>query len=582
MPNPFLLSSVRSFRKGSERAALRRRKVLVPANPPSTDAIFMVLRRMRMPLIAVIVSFAIAVFGLTFVPGTDADGNLHYLTVFDAFYLMSYTALTIGYGETPYTFSIAQRMWITFCIYLTVVAWAYALGAMFSLLQDHAFRGALATQGFARQVRHIRQPFLIVAGSGQMGRAVASAMDALGRPCVVLDTDARALESLAALQLATEAPSLQADARDPNILGLAGLGSPHCSGVLALTDSDNVNMAIVAAVGLLRDDVPVIARSNHREVEQPMREFGAAAVINPYDRYGAYLLLRLQRPATFQLATWLIAPQGTPLPPRVEGLAEGRWLIAADGRFGSEIERDLREAGLDVALIDPEHGVPDTVGVAGFIAGTGDDYRNLALAAHARLVNPDVFLTVRQHSLRNEALLRAFAPDAVFVAAQLTTQEALARVITPAFWNFVEFVIQQDDAWCAAFIDTLVTRVGRGSPDSSRVEIDAVRAPAVLRRLAKGGEVLLGDLLRNPSDRDHPVAVLPVMLIRGDDTRYVPGEDTALEAGDVLICMGSEDGYDDLSENLFYDHALEYATTGRQVPVTWFFQRLTGRRLANA
>ena len=65
---------------------------------------------------------------------------------FDAFYFMSYTATTIGFGELPYPFTDAQRLWVTVSIYLTVIGWAYAIGSLLTLLQDRAFRQALALQ----------------------------------------------------------------------------------------------------------------------------------------------------------------------------------------------------------------------------------------------------------------------------------------------------------------------------------------------------------------------------------------------------------------------------------------------------
>jgi len=46
--------------------------------------------------------------------------------LFDAFYVMSYTATTIGFGEIPYPFSYAQRLWMTFSIYMTVIAGLHA------------------------------------------------------------------------------------------------------------------------------------------------------------------------------------------------------------------------------------------------------------------------------------------------------------------------------------------------------------------------------------------------------------------------------------------------------------------------
>ena len=55
-------------------------------------------------------------------------------------------------------------------------------------------------------------------------------------------------------------PGLAADARDPGHLVVAGLGHPCCEAVVALTDDEEANLAIVMAAALLRPEVPVIAR----------------------------------------------------------------------------------------------------------------------------------------------------------------------------------------------------------------------------------------------------------------------------------------------------------------------------------
>ena len=100
---------------------------------------------------------------------------------FDAFYVMSYTASTIGFGEIPYPFTYNQRMWVTISIYLTVVGWAYAIGSLLALVQERSFRNALALQHFSRKVRRLREPFLLIIGYGQTGELLARSLDALGR-----------------------------------------------------------------------------------------------------------------------------------------------------------------------------------------------------------------------------------------------------------------------------------------------------------------------------------------------------------------------------------------------------------------
>ena len=65
------------------------------------------------------------------IPGKDAAGNPHWMSVFDAFYFMAYTATTIGFGEIPHELTIAQRMWVTVVISVGVIGWAYAIGTLF-------------------------------------------------------------------------------------------------------------------------------------------------------------------------------------------------------------------------------------------------------------------------------------------------------------------------------------------------------------------------------------------------------------------------------------------------------------------
>ena len=67
------------------RSALRRARRAVPGVDASADVIFILMRRMRFPLVVLISIFAIDVFGLTLMPGTDPTGAPHHLSIFDAF-----------------------------------------------------------------------------------------------------------------------------------------------------------------------------------------------------------------------------------------------------------------------------------------------------------------------------------------------------------------------------------------------------------------------------------------------------------------------------------------------------------------
>lgn len=573
MPNPLHL-----FGFDRRVRARRRRAVPVPTALPRTDAVFLVMRRMRAPFLVVITTFSFCTAGLTFIPGTDGQGNPYRMTAFDAIYQMTMTVTTVGYTEAPYAFSYPQRMWVMMSIFLLVVSWAYALGVFFSLLQEPAFVDAVATQRFRRRVRRLREPFTIIAGYGLAGRTVGAELDERRRRFVVLDNQRSKVETVATEQFAADVPAVEGDCRQPAMLGVAGLDRPACAGVLALTDDDSANLAVVMAVSVLRPGVPVLARCSSHVFQDRMEQFGPEAVINPDDRFGNYLALEMLRPVTHQLLMWLMDNDENHLPAIRNGLGRGRWIVCADGAFGDLVTTDLREAGVEVDLTHPRDGAPRDSGITGFVSGTDDDIVNIALAEQVRLTNPEAHIVVRQKNAANKAVLAGLRVDHVYIATELVAREVLARTLTPVFWRFAELAVAQDEAWAIALRDRLVERLGRRTPDRDLLTLSMADAPGLVHWLSRGMPFTLGDLVRDPGDRSAELPVVPLLLARGDDILITPGSDVPVRVDDQVLLVGSGEGLGRLAEVLLYDDAVEYAATGRVVPTTWVWRTLTAAR----
>lgn len=565
------------FARQSHRHKPRvRHPVPIPDDAPSTDAIFIVIRRMRAPLVFIITVFAISVLGLTLIPGRDAAGHRAHLSPFEAFYFISYTASTIGFGEIV-PFTTTQRMWVTVCIFMTVVGWAYAIGTLLSLLQSASFQDAVAMQRFRTKVKHIREPFLIVCGYGQAGRQVCRQLDAAGRRFVVVDNHEGQIERVITDELQNEVPTLEADAGLPGVLGMAGLANRHCEGVLALTDDDTDNLGIVMATTVLRPGMRVIARCYDRRTEERMRDFGPEAVINPADRFGGYLVLALQRPDTYRLVSWLLDVDDTPLPPAYKPKTEGCWVVSAEGDFAEEVTADLKRAGMSVVAADPDAGHPDLYHASGFVAGMDNDTTNLALAEHAKVVRPDLFVAVRQQSDARASLVRALDIDSVFTPTELVAQESLARVITPLFWSFVEHALNQPNEFCERIIADLTRRCGDTGKEHALVDLSPHGAPALHRWLLQH-DLTVGQILASPEDRETHLPLVALVLVRGDEHIFAPDEATHVHPGDKLLIVGHRSGLSLLSSTQFSDAATEYVATGQQVPETWLWRRISKQR----
>ncbi|MFI6070189.1 potassium channel family protein [Actinoplanes sp. NPDC051343] len=541
---------------------------------------------MRAPLIVLIVIFSVSVLGMSLVPPG--------MGIFDAFYFMSYTATTIGYGELPGPFSGAQRMWVIASIYLTVVGWAYAIGSLLTLLQDRTFRQAIALRRFTRTVTRLREPFLLVAGYGQTGQLLGRALDALGRRLVVLDQSAERVDALDIDSYHADVPGLAGDATDPRTLDLAGLEHPCCEGVLALTDDDEANLVVAMTAALIRPELPVIARTVSPVIEQRMRAFGSPTVVNPFDRFGDRLRLALHAPASYQLLSWLVGGPGAELEEPGRTPAAGRWVVCGYGRFGRKFTEDLRADGLEVTIIDPaghedEPGVivgdasdPEVLGQArpeeavGFVAGTDNDTTNLSLIAAARARNPRLFLAARQNRPASAPLFAALDIDWVLVPAEVVAREIYAQLSSPLLWRFLQDMPARGDEWAAGLLDRLQAHCGSRLGSVWKATLTEAEAPA-LGPWLRGGDARLGDLVRSPRDRDRPVAAVPLMVLRGHQAILGPADDELVHDGDQVLFVGHPAARRALLETMTDRPVSEYVLYDRNVPGGWLWQRLTRR-----
>ncbi|MEB3030242.1 NAD-binding protein [[Mycobacterium] nativiensis] len=573
MPNPLQLFAFWTRRSIKPRP----RPIRVPTTDQTTEVIFLFMRRMRAPFIVVIANFSICTTGLMLMPGVDAQGNPYRLTVFDAFYQMTITLTTVGYSEVPHAFSYPQRMWLSLSIYLVVISWAFAIGVFFSVLNDTAFQDAIAAQRFRRQVRRMVEPFVIIAGYGQAGRAVGAELDEHGRRFVVIDKQESRIAAVVTEQLSSDVPAIEGDCAIPPLLGVAGLAHRDCEGVLALTDDDDANLAVVMAVALLRPEVPVFARCSDPTIQARIERFSPAGIINPGDRFGEYLALSIHRPINHQLLRWLMDNDEDQLPPLRRGLAAGRWVVCADPEFGDELVRDLSASGLTVDLADAADDDLDIADAIGFIAGTGSDTTNIAIAEQARLANPDVYLVVRQQTDTKKALLDALQIDSVYIATELVAREVLARTLTPVFWSFVEHTFGRDEAWATEVRDHLQACCGRRTPQRGVITLSPEQSPAIADWLRRGETLTLADLIRRPDDREVALPLAALVLLRDGVPTFMPAAETTLALGDQVLLVGKSDGLSQVREICHYPSTVEYLATGRDVPLTWVWAKLTAR-----
>ncbi|MGV8847646.1 potassium channel family protein, partial [Tessaracoccus sp.] len=342
-------------------------------------------------------------------------------------------------------------------------------------------------------------------------------------------------------------------------------------------------------------DVPVISRTITRATAERMQAFDTVTVVNPFDRFGDHLRLALNAASSYRLLVWLEAGPGAKVPELVRPPIDGHWVVCGYGRFGREVTADLREAGVEVVVLD-ETEQADAAGVVNgdasdpevlasarletavaLVAATDNDTYNVSILASAKRLNPDVFLAARQNRQTSAALFEAIEVNSLMVPNEVIAHEVYAQISTPLLWRFIQEMPGRGDGCAADLVERLLDHCGTRLPALWRTSLDPGEAPALMRWLAEGG-VTLGDLTRSPQDRDQQLKVVPLMLLRGDEAVVAPENSMVLAQGDQLLFAGRVVEQRDLQSALKDDSVAAYVVLNQRVASGWVWRALFGRR----
>ncbi len=562
------------------------------------NIVFLIMRRMRAPLLYLIGSYAISIVGLVLIPGQDAAGNPAPMGFFHAFYVVAYTATTIGFGEIPYPFTDLQRLWVILCIFITVGVWIYAAGTLIGLLQDPTFRQARAERRFRHRVGRLTEPFYLVCGYGQTGSVLVRELTDRHLRAVVIDCDPARIALLGLRSLREYVPALCDDAGIPANLDAAGLKHPLCAGVVALTNVNETNLKIAIAAKLMHPNIKVVCRADSHEVEANMASFGTDHIYDPFDIFALYMAIAIESPCLTLLLEWLSGRGGDTLKEPMYPPAEGRWVICGYGRFGKAMYRHLKGQGLSLVVIEetpertgmPEEGAIQGTGTqaatleqadirraSGLVAGTDNDATNLSIAMTALAMNPNLFLVARKNDLANRELFERVGARVVMHPSTVVAQGIRIRLALPLLSVFSTLARYRDDAWACELTSRVAALVEDRVPHAWQLEVDSESAYALLDAERRGLPVTLGDLLKDPWNRAETLPAIPLLLERAEQRELVPDLAQRVRPGDRVLFCGRAQARRRMDYALQNINTLRYVLTGEDLPEGWVWRQ--GSRL---
>ncbi len=536
----------------------------------NNSALWIVLHRMRTPLMVLIITYSVAIIGLLFIDGLDNHGNIYHMSIFDAFYVVTYTATTIGFGELPYEFTYAQRIWMSMTMYATVLGWFYSIGSLVALLQDKLLLAQIAEAKFRKQVNNINQHFLLILGYNYTTSEIIKKANAEGIRTIVIEKDINKINELLLENFTPTVPCLMADVYDPLALEKAGIHSKYCKAIVSLFSNDSLNLRIAITAKLLNPSVRLAVKSTTKAHDEDLKDLNVEIVENPFEIIAEQIEMAICNPYMLVLQRWFYGIGD--LDTKVITLPKGKYIVCGFGRMGKVLNQVLSKNGIDTVFIEPNkkelRGISaelrekiivgsadekDSLKEAGIkdaqviIASSDDDTMNLSMLASARKLNPDILTIARENDMADMSIFNNAKIDLVFIPARVLINKTTNALIAPYSNKFLTYMIQKSDPiYTKQLVDRMFNKLG-ANPITFGITLNVEKAFAVHQYLSQKDEHIPLDIFsRSREDRTKKNKIIPLILIRKSGNILLPSWDIRLQLNDKILFAA--DDYDTMSD----------------------------------
>ena len=557
-----------------------------------SNSAWIIIHRMRIPFLVIIFTFSISILGMTLIPGVDDKGHIYYMNFFDAFYFVSYMATTIGFGEAPYTFTYPQRLWVSFCIYLTVIGWFYGIGNIIALIQDKKLARELAIARFRSKVRKLTEPFIIVLGYNNVTKEIIKRLSDEGIRTVVVDKDEMKIEEIELENYIPEVPAISADTTRPQTLKLAGIHQKNCKAVVVLFEDDIKNAKIALMCKLLNKKIDIIVKSTTKENTEHLRNIGIRHIEDPFKIISDRFYFAISAPYIWLLEMWIF---GHILRIRKrEFLPKGKYIICGAGRMGKALAHALERAKIEYVFIDIKssdykkrkqsaiYGDAEDIKIllkAGIkeasciIAATKDDMINLTILSTAKKLNPAIYTIARENSLEDISVFKSARIDKIYILEQILAKYTYNFIAKPMANRFIRLIHQKDNWWAMNVVGKLSAQIGK-NPDVFEITLNEENAYALCNELKNGTPITLDILRRSRKDYRKKNRIIFLMYHYEDEykrtTSLMPSDSLSVEYGASLLVACDEEAKEDFLYIINNYYELHYALYGKEESVGIF------------
>ncbi|MBU1669169.1 NAD-binding protein [bacterium] len=549
----------------------------------SDNALWIILQRLRKPIIVIIVTYAISILGMVLIDGMDDQGNVYHLTFFDAFYFISYTASTIGFGETPYTFTYEQRLWVLICIYLTVIGWFYGIGALVSIISDKTLKSELMKSQFRKRVKMLKSDFIIILGYNHVHSQVIRKLVNVGLNVVLIDNSEENIHGFLLEDFSKSVPVMVGNALLTETLEDAGIHQTNCKAIVAHFFEEEKNLRIAILTKFLNPNVTMITKATWKDTINSLLDTDIAKVENPFEIFAKRIDIALTSPHILILENWIY--KNADLADEASFLPQGKYIICGYGRLGKAIQEKFDKHGIEYVIID-EHlmgtremienktfiranaddkeillqaGIERAVGL---VAGTQNDIDNISILLTAKKLNPNIYVIARENTMKEVSIFEATKSDWLFIIERILINKTALQLAHPLKHAFLKKTLYQDEAWGRALVNFLKSQLG-DNPKLMKLSIDEESAYALYHEIERGELVNIDVLLRSLEDWNNNHKAIALLLKRNGKEVLLP-QNEVLQLNDEILFACDEESAEEIELIASNMYELHYVCSGKE------------------
>ena len=188
-------------------------------------------------------------------------------------------------------------------------------------------------------------------------------------------------------------------------------------------------------------------------------------------------------------------------------------------------------------------------------------------------------MILRQNQRRNQAIVVAVQAKMIRQPNLIIASRIRILLATPMLPEFIDLAKGEGDDWACELVSRIIAISSQEVPDIWELSIDEEHAGAVCQALESSDHpITVGDLMRNPRDRDRPLPAIPLLLIHAeDDSRtLLPARDVSLHQGDRILWCGRYSVRSRMQWTLQHPVALEYVVYDAVKPRSWIWRKFGG------